>query len=75
MVRTVSRRFKQWLNKVVRSVQAEVRGSQEVTSRVTVGQIKVMEVRIWVNKRTGRSKHGANDGTGGYGRVNVSSGV
>ena len=70
----MARRFKQWLNNVM-TVQTEVRGSQEVTSRVTVGQIKVMKVRIWVNIRSRMAKHGPNDGTGGYGRVNVSSGV
>ena len=44
-VKVMARMFKQWLNKV-RTVQAEVSRAQEVTSKVTVGQTKVKEVRI-----------------------------
>ena len=43
--------------------------------KVTVGQTRVRDVRIRVNIRPRRSKHAPNDGTGGYGGVNVSSEV
>ena len=43
--------------------------------KVTEVKSKVMEVRIWVSIRSRKVKHAANHGTGGYGRVNVSSGV
>ena len=57
----MSSRFKQWLNNVKYS-PSRVNKVSGVTSRGTISQIKVMEVRIWVNKRSWRSKHGPNDG-------------
>ena len=60
----MSRKSKHRLNKV-RTVGTGSVGQLEGQMKVLIGQTKVQEVRIWVNIRVQRSKHGPNDGTRG----------